>query len=334
LLIPLMLWDLLATFDWLEALKRGQLSAARSLLLVSALLLTSLVKYVFLPIMVILGIIMLWHLAAQRRAWPALWREFAQSFRSLRLAGKIGLIALVVVSSGLFAERYAINLWRYHSPTPECDKTLSVDQCLQYGPWQRDYLFAKARPSNFRPDIRDYANTWIYWMWRRLFFAISYLNENIKPLPLPGRTAAYLAIAGSGMFLGYSWRLLRKYPYRRYILIIIITYTAALFAETYQAYIRTAQPVAINGRYLIPFLPFMMLFAGLSFREFLGKQQALKPLAVVAVTALFLQGGGVLTFIIQSDAHWDWQNRAVIKANDTARYLLRPIVYGAWRRDW
>jgi hypothetical protein len=333
LLIPLMLWCLLATFSWLESARHGRISAGRTLLLISIMLLTCLVKYVFLPIMAILVFIILLKVGHHRLAWKEFGRKFLQSFKSLGLVGQIGILLLFLVSLGLFSERYAINMWRYHSPSPACSQILSLDECLEYGPWQRDYFYVQARPSSFKLDYRYYSHIWLYWMWRRCFFAISYLNENILPLPLPDRTAAVLAIAGTGMFLGYGWRLLRKQPYRQYVLIIIVVYTVALFAETLRAYARTAQPVAINGRYLIPFMPFMMLFAGLSFREFLRKYQIIKPLAVVIVLTLFLQGGGVLTFIVQSDQHWDWQNRAVIKVNDTARYLLQPLIYGSRRRQ-
>ena len=45
-----------------------------------------------------------------------------------------------------------------------------------------------------------------------------------------------------------------------------------------------------------------------------------------AAILLFLQGGGVMTFILRSDASWDWQNRAVIDANNAARKVLSPVV--------
>ena len=333
LLIPLMLWSLLATFDWLEALKQKRISAPRTILLCSIMLLTCLVKYVFLPIMAILLGIMLWRAFLERKASQKLWKDFVASFRRAGVSGMIGLGLIAIVSCGLFAERYVINVMRYHSPTPECEKILRIDECLEYGPWQRDYAFAKIKPGHFKPDLRDYANIWIYWMWRRLFFAISYQNENSKPLPLPWHATAYVAIAGTGMFLGYSLSLLRKQPYRRYILSIILVYTAALFAQTWHAYSRTAQPVAINGRYLIPFIPFMILFAGLGFRDFLRKGQILKPIATVVLLLFMLEGGGVLTFIVQGDYRWDWQNRVVITANNAARDVLHPLLYGSYRWD-
>src|SRR5205085_8177481 len=120
-----------------------------------------------------------------------------------------------------------------------------IEDCLQYGPWQRDYWYAQTRPNNFKPDLRDYTNVWIYWMWRRSFFTINHLNENKHPLSLPGNTAAVIAILGSGMLLGYGWTILRKHPYRQYILLIMVVYVGALFEETLQGYLRTAQPVAI-----------------------------------------------------------------------------------------
>jgi hypothetical protein len=251
LFIPLLMWCLLATFDWLDQVARGQLSAGRTVVLIGVMLLTSLVKYVFLPIMVILVFIMFVELIRRHSLLRQLWQSCIVSFQKTSVAIRMALLILFIISTGLFAERYFENIWRYHSPTPECEKILSIDECLEYGPWQRDFVYSHTRPSTFKPNIRDYTYLWIYWMWRRCFFAISYLNENTAPLPLPGRTAAVLAIAGIGIFLGYAWTILRKRPYRTYILLIIVIYCATLFAETWQAYSRTAQPVAINGRYLI-----------------------------------------------------------------------------------
>ena len=333
LLIPVLLINLLAVFRWLDDLRLKTISIPLTVLTVCLMMAASLIKYVFLPVMAVLLLVMCIELGKQLHRYPSILQHTYHSYHLLSIKVRIALACLLLICCGLFLERYAVNMVRYHSPSPDCDQILQIKQCLQFGPWQRDYLNAQIKPANFRPNYPWYFNTWIYGMWRRCFFAIDYLNENKHPLTLPGTSAAFLAIVGLILIVIFGIKIFKKDANRRYIMLIMVTYVIALFAQTFQAYIATAQPVAINGRYLIPFLPFLMLFGGLGFRELFQRISTLKSFSAVLIILLFMQGGGVLTFIFQSDHTWDWQNKTVFMMNDTARNLLRPIVYGSRRLD-
>jgi len=109
-------------------------------------------------------------------------------------------------------------------------------------------------------------------------------------------------------------------------LCISTVYAVALWLEDYSQYRYTGQPVAVNGRYLLVIvLPLAAIF-GRALRLALQPVAGLKPWLTVAVLLLFLQGGGVLSYISRSDASWDWPTSWVVTMNDTARRMLAPVL--------
>lgn len=328
LLFPVTAGALLMVFTWSDALRTGKPTFAQSSLLASLLLLACLIKYAFLPILAAVAIIMIWQLWGQRRHWAALWGStLAELRRSPAVAVAAGV--LLVVSVGLFSERYAVNTVRYHTPIPDCAQVLSVADCSQYGPWQRDYLYAQQKPSEFKPSLYDYLGDWLHGMWERSLFAISDTYVTMPPLPIIGWTASIVAVLGGVLFLRYGRRILADHPYRQYMLAILAVYTLTLFVYIYRAYAKTGVAVAVNGRYLVPFLPIIFLYAGLGFSKLLRKRPALKAAAALIVFLFFLQGGGALTFTVQSDPTWNWQSAPVVNANSAARKVLHPLIAGS-----
>ena len=329
LFILLTVLSLLVAFDWFDALARQQLTIRRTALLVCLLLAGSLVKYPFLPIAVELLLMAAWQLWRQRQQRQPLAASLRASVRALPRLQLFGLALLTLSLSGLFLERYAINVIRYHSPSPDCSKVLDIDSCLQYSPWARNYSYAQQKPAGETPSKTIYPLEWIEGMWERSFFAISDTYVTESPLPLPGSTAAIIGFVGALLFVWYFRRILHGNVYRQTALLVLAGYTFALFVQTFEGYMQTGVPVAINGRYLVPFMPIMLLFLGLAFREAWRRHAHLKPMAALLVILLLLEGGGVITFIVQSDDSWDWPNPAVVHVNNAARKVLAPAIVGA-----
>ncbi len=325
LFILMMLWIFLELFAWFIELDAHKISGGRTALLVSGLLLSCLIKYSFLPVALAVGGMMLWQLWQKRAYKRTLWSRAVSSLRTMQKWRLAAVVICLILSMGLFGERYGINIVRYHAPNPDCAQVLSVASCHQYGPWERDYVYVQ---TGYVANKLDYPWQWLYGMWQRSFFAISDTYDTKAPLPVPGGTAIALAVIGCTLFIWYSRRIIEHNVYRQTVLLAAGLYIAALFIQTYQGFVKTGIPVAINGRYLIPFLPFIMLFVGLAFRKLWHVQQGTKVLAVLIVTLLFLQGGGVLTFIVKSDDTWDWPNDAVIRINHAARNVLRTVIIG------
>lgn len=69
----------------------------------------------------------------------------------------------------------------FHDIDPDCAKALSVEECIEYGPWGRDY---KTRQNNLangvvvKPDFVYFETGWFEGMIHRLYFAIkTHLRE-------------------------------------------------------------------------------------------------------------------------------------------------------------
>jgi len=329
LFIPFTAWTLLAVFAWFDAVSQRRLPVGRTVLLVGIMLLGCLVKFAFAPIMAAALLAMAWHLWRHRAEWSGIRSSILPSYRRLALGWKITVIVFGVLTLGLFLERYGVNMIRFHTPQPDCGQVLSVAACSQYGPWNRDYQYVQHRSPAYRPNVIAYVGEWIWGMWHRSFFAISDTYTNKTPLPLPGYTAAAAGAAGLALCAVYARRIWRGNRYRQFALFAMGCYVFALFLDTFRSYVRTGVPVAVNGRYLLAFLPVVMLFTGLAYRELFRHRAALKTVAVIVVLAGFLQGGGVITFIVQSDPSWDWPGSLAVRANNTARRILQPVVIGA-----
>jgi hypothetical protein len=329
LFILLTLGTTLMTFDWLDKAAQGRISAARTILLLSLLTLACLVKYAFLPIAAALGAIMIWQLWRQRDKRAALASSFIAGIKQLKRWQLAGLCLIFIASAGLFSERYVVNVVQYHSLDPDCAQILSVSSCLKYSPWARDYQAALAKPSNVEPSKLAYVWEWLYGMWLRSFFAISDTYDTQPPLPVPGATVIVIGGIGLITFAYFARRLLKGNLYRQTVVLALLLYLGALFAQTFETYMKTDQPVAINGRYLLPFLPIIILLVGLAYSRLWRHKPVIKAMALTVVLILFIQGGGILTFILRSNDTWYWPNNTVVTINSAVREALRPFIIGA-----
>ena len=329
LFILLTLGSILMAFDWLDQVAGAKISISHTVMLLILLTLSSLVKYAFLPIAVTLGAVMLWQLWRQRDHRAALMASLISSVKTLQRWQIVGLGVLLIASAGLFAERYAVNLVQYHSPNPDCSQVLSVGSCLHYSPWARDYQYAQVKPADVEPNKLVYIWEWVYGMWLRSFFAISDTYDTQPPLPVPGFTVVVIGGIGLITFICFARRLLRGNIYRQTVILALILYIGALFVQTFQTYLKTNQPVAINGRYLLPFLPVIILLVGLAYSRLWRRKPVVKALAITVVLILFIQGGGILTFILRSNDSWYWPNNVVVTINHAVRETLKPFVIGA-----
>jgi hypothetical protein len=330
LLFPITAGALLMLFTWVKQIRGKKVNLAYSATLLSLLLLACLIKYAFLPVLGGALFIMIWQLWSSRHQW----KDLDSNLRPRSYGSVLNLVAaglLMAISMCLFSERYVINTWKYHTPVPDCGQVLSTADCAQYGPWQRDYIYAQQKPAAFKPNLLSYADDWVYGMWQRCLFAVSDTYVTMPPLPAIAIATAVLGVLGCILFIRYGRRILALHPYRLYMLAILAMYLLSLFLYIYRAYAKTGVPVAVNGRYLVPFLPIIFLYAGLGFSRLLRTRQTLKATAVVITVLFFLQGGGALTFTVQSDQTWNWQSSPVVHANNAARKVLHPLIVGSRR---
>jgi len=333
LFIPLTGLTLLLTVGIVEELRLyRRLDTARLAWLLIICLLTSLVKYAFLPIFMIIGAYIIFHcwqaFPSKRKFLYSL--GFGATFISRR--ARWLLLICLVLASGLFIERYGINMVRYHTPIPACDKVLDTQQCSAYGPWIRDYNFAINKIDEaHNPFV--YSGDWLQGMWLRLFFAVDGPATQFQtrgPLIVPAIGAIVATVSSAALLIVYGRRLLRRHNARAIVFFVVVSfgYIGLLFIDEYQAYVRTGQPVAINGRYLLPVLPLLFLLTCLAYQQLLRRKPLLKLAAASVAVLVMIWGGGALTYILRSNPSWYWPNSTVRRANYLVQESIGPVVPG------
>jgi predicted permease len=100
----------------------------------------------------------------------------------------------------------------------------------------------------------------------------------------------------------------------------------ALLVQGYSSYRYTDVLENMNGRYLLPILLFVAAIVGRALSIQLRKSSSRRVIFSVVIVFLFLEGGGIFTFIDRSDQTWDVSNSAVVKANNIARHITKPVI--------
>jgi hypothetical protein len=334
LLFPLIAWACLLSFNAIDEIRRRRPSVRTLIILASVCLLSSLVKYAFLPVfsaVVVFLAYTVYH--TYRSQLKQFWLHLWQSWQKQSALARTILILVFVVSIGLFAQRDIINLVEYHSLNPNCSSVLSVKACSAYSPWDYAYTShlqaasSKSTIRHFNPLF--YLGVWAYWIWYRLFFAVNGPASsftNYPPLPLPSAAAVLIALAGAVAVIKWRKRIFKGNPYMAFFFVVSFIYVLSLLLEGYSQYLYTDQLINMNGRYLLPVLLPLTAIAGQGFSVALKKSPSRKALIAVVAMFLFLEGGGVLTFISRSDPSWDWPSNAVVRVNDAARKITNPVI--------
>jgi hypothetical protein len=293
----------------------------------------SLVKYAFLPIFAAVICYMVVRLHRTFGSFRGIWRaKLGGLSRVGRLTGVL-LVAGLVLGTGLFAERYGVNTVRYHTPIPDCAQVLSVRECSAYGPWIRDHNNELRKSVTATSSPFTFAADWFYGMWFRLIFSVDGPTTGFQtrgPLYLPAWSTALFAFSGIILSVIYAGRLFRRYkaPVLALFLAVSSVYLAALWLDGYKTFLRTGIAVEINGRYLLPVLPFLMLFAALAFNQAFKRREGLKLAVGGLAVVCMLWGGGALTYVLRSNDRWYWPNAPLSRVNNTIRNDIGPLVPG------
>ncbi len=333
LLVLLVAVTLLQTQRFVRDLQtKQQISLQQLTVLAIICAMSSIVKYAFLPILlgIVICLLVLMGLHIHKQTWRKVslnLRQQIKSFTKLRIALTL---LLLVVSLGLFMERYAVNTVRYGIPIPECDQVLTVNRCLSYSPWRRNYLTYQDKKNGSLPAINTNALNYTVTKWGKrvtneLFFTVdgSYSNYMTRdPLVITRVMSLVFLITGIALFIRWQGWLRRQYRLGLFLTIVTV-YLTTLWAQNYGDFLHLGFPFAIQGRYLVPVLPLIYLFIALGFARLLEGRDYIKPyLAWGAIAFLCTQGGGAGIFILHSQPSWDWPNHLVISANDGMRHFL------------
>jgi hypothetical protein len=317
----------------LSGLGKRKIYIGQSVLLLSVLFLESLVKYPFLPIaLAVGGFVLVYGLRAFWGRWSELGKTLAENYRQLSGLKVAGLLIFLILSLGLFVQRYGVNMVKYHTALPNCATVLTETQCQANGPWARNQEYV-AQKTNIDHNPVSYANLWFHDMLLRSVFAINGPFSdftNYFPLWIPQATAEAMCIVSVLLAILFARKIFGGHTELQLFAVTFVVYIVILAYTNYKSYLHTGEPVAINGRYLLLVMPLVLTVAAVAFVQFLRKFKWtwFKPWLGAAIILLFLQGGGFVTYVLQSDASWYWQgNQAVNAMNNAARSVLRPFIY-------
>lgn len=296
----------------------------------------SLVKYAFLPLAAGLAIAVIvdWRYALRSRV------ILIPKRKNMKLVAVYGL--LLVVSLGLFGERYLVNTVRYHTPIPECNQVLSVEECKGYAPWARNYMYASWHIEPKTSEKLVYPFVWIYrGLDETVFTLTSRFNEKgtvsyfgADPLPIPNALSWIVFVGGGLLAIGYR-RTIGQNKNLCALLAVSGLYVLALFAQNLLDFLHLGFTVAVHGRYLLPLMPLFYFAIAIAVGKLIERftstesvQAGRKALLTGAVLGVFaLEGGGFVTFIMRSQADWFWpQSQPAQLANQYARNALKYVV--------
>jgi hypothetical protein len=294
-----------------QQLQQQAVHAKTVLGLLAVCLFGSLVKYSFLPVLVGIALCLAWAIARQFKNRVVLWQSFTRSFRKLHTGSKAALIGLCVLGGGLFAAFYGVNLVRYHSPSPQCNQVLSVSACQQYYAWNRNYTLAQNRASAPpQVGIAHYSLLWAKTIWYQMYAEII-PTGGMVPIARSFYVAllAFTAVAGLAAATQIK-RIAHNHPLLLALGAITVVYVFFLWARNYHDYVNLGEPVAIQGRYLVPVLAYYyaILALGVSY-ALRGKHVAFKfgkMAAATAALALFVTCGGYVRYAAEITPSHGW----------------------------
>lgn len=335
LLFLLLAWNLLLVLQFRELLLRKKICNIGLLLSTLAVaMLASLVKYAYTPILAGIVLYLIFLLWSSRKSVRKSWRKNWLTAPALQ---KYSVLAVFVLLFGMFVSMYGVNLAMYHRIAPKCDQVLNAERCMAFGPWARNYQYGQQVPANINPNPLLFTGGWLQGMFDRTFFVIngptgSEPYHNKPPLPLMSVAAIAIFISALYPIVRYHRQLFRGDPVLGILLFITFVYGLALWGRLYYTYLQYGRLVAINGRYLLlVILPVLLLFV-LAYRQWIPSRSRGWLLAILLL--LFMQGGGIISFIYFSNPNWYWtDNPTVQRINHNTQQLVRPFIVN-WPPGW
>lgn len=250
----------------------------------------------------------------------------------------LGTSVILLLSVGLFVERYGVNLAKYQQINVQCQKVQSLESCLQYSPWRRNY-FAQQTP----PEVPKYGGVvgfsryWVKTIARGFVANFAnvpgdakpgdpYGNYEFAPLLSQMIIAVYVALfvflGGVLLFVKRWW----KIGWLRATICIFMSYALVLWLFNLRSYLSLGRAYAIQPRYLlpliIPVIATVFYFGGQFIR---GRN--LRGILSTVVIILFISSGGAIGWAIRSNAGWYYPSDRIIQTNQSVQSVLKKLIY-------
>lgn len=313
----------------LLSLKTSKIKANHLILFISTGLLGSLVKYTFLPIFVALVFYLAWNIYRTfYKNKKAIKTELSSTFNALTMVKRFALVGLLVISFGLFAQRYGGNIINYGTFTPDCVSVIGQENCESYSIYRRGVIYEQSKPATFNKNPLYFSYVWLRHMELNLMSVLNGPHSGYaigRPLFLPYLGSVIFSVSGIILSV-YFWRRLIKSHLYKMTIFISLFYCGLLWILNYSSYLDVGRRVAVQGRYLVPLLPLLYFIFFIALRQVFLHVPKIRLGLTSLIVACFIYGGGALTFILHSDHAWYWPNSTVNSMNESVQKVLRPII--------
>lgn len=226
-----------------------------------------LTKETYVPIVLLSFVLLIgWHL--KRSGIKIITKQIRVSSRREWKTGAnrwvlVILAVSVVLFAGLFVERYVQNYARYGKVTPNCDQVHAVEECMQSSIYRRntgqrkEFLAAKQNGNAQLDSTWVFTRNWVGLIYERTYF---YRGHQTIIANKVSRIVGGVSAALILLLLIYSLTRARKFSSVSIALgIVTISYILLVFFYNLNTYHYYGYPFAIQGRYLLPVLPFVYL---------------------------------------------------------------------------
>ncbi|MDT0211843.1 hypothetical protein [Curtobacterium sp. BRD11] len=225
------------------------------------------VKYTFVPF-VLVAVAVAVALVLQRdgvRTFAHPVQRFRRVFAEHPVTSSLWAL-LFVVTAAVLLERIGGNLLVYGQFNPSCTKLHTHQECLAFDIYRRNYWAARAHDLgivNAVPqtpfDLFEFVGSWISAYFQSMFF---YRGRNTV-----WQVSTVVQIAGAVTFVVavvatlLSFRSLVRTRASVWGLFVAGSYVVAMFFFNLRTFIRLDNEYAFSGRYLLPVLPLIYVFA-------------------------------------------------------------------------
>ena len=225
-----------------------------------------LVKETYLPV-VIIGFLLLFGYRLAKDGFIKNIQDTKTSFTKVWASKQrvlfIFICLLTILFAGLFMERYAVNYARYKKFTPTCDQVHSVEECMQQGIYRRNTGTKKEFEQRKKEGVvkldsfSAFSFDWINRIYRRIYFYRGMQSSIANPQAT--RVALVTGIFAGIMLLFGLLHIRSLTPAQLGIGILTLLYCLIVLLYNFNTYRFYGYPFAIQGRYLLPVLPFIYM---------------------------------------------------------------------------
>jgi len=204
---------------------------------------------------------------------------------------------------------------------------LSVQRCSLNGIYERQVQAIATTAGQKRADPTVYLYNWRTAMTSGLYYVAYRSNITADQVASPGRIFklyVWASVIFGAAFIIYSLREILTNKLLKYLLAISIFYTAVLFLYNYRDYLNLGVAYGLQGRYILPVLPFIIGLVVYSVSIAI-KSDKFKLAALAVILIVCMQGGGINSYIRYSNTDWYWHNNVVYKMNSYAKDVVKAV---------